>query len=1355
MAINVSGILKSPQGSAIQNAEIIFEQTRTSTEVLAGTKFSIITNQTGNYSSSLGVGTYTFKVRFQDETQYRTVASNVIVTQSMDNYSLNQIIQVQSQMQDVDYDLLQDVIQARNQAAESAQAAQNSQATATTKASEASSSAQAALASKNAAQTSEANALSSKNAAQTSQTNAASSQTAAANSQTAAANSQTTATTKATEASSSAQAALTSKNAAQTSETNALASKNAAQTSQTNASTKASEAATSQTTATTKASQAASSQTQAQQSQSDAGAAASQADNSAQQAQQSQTSASTSQATATTKASEASSSAQAALASKNAAQTSETNALSSKNAAQTSQTNAAGSQTAASTSQTTASTKAGEASTSQTTAAASQTTATTKAGEASTSQTNAATSQATATTKAGEASTSQTNAASSQSTATTKATEATNSATLAQKWAANPENSAVSGGLYSALHYAAKAAQSAQTASGQLVWRGGWSAQAGSAPPTPSGATQDFYRITQAGTILSVQYEVGDYIHWDNLNSIWFKMDGTDSVTSVNGRTGAVVVTKTDVGLSAVNNWGASSQTNNASTTTYATTAGVKAAYDLAATKLTATANAVSATKLVTARTINGTSFDGTANITTQNWGTSRNLTIGETSKAVNGSADVSWTLDEIGAIPATLLPTGSNYQDVVSKLIRVGSDGVQKVGRILDFHAENSTLDNDVRFTVTNETGTISRGDLEITARTVRVNGNEVYHQGNTSPVALGAVPDTRTVNGKRLNADVTLVPQDLGTLTTSEIEALGRKSIIINQPAGLVQGKYYPIVVTNYYNDQALYITTRSSVGSDPMNNCSFDGIVRQAGWSDKSSIVDGVFTAYSSSERAIHSIVGPSEQEGVYAIYVEARQFPIVLRVQGSQTVKCTGAAISHDTSTFVAQVDNPSDITGSTNKLNMLADFAKGSGRYRGGSLYYHEGYLPTPDTLGAVPQARTINSKPLTSNITLSAADVGALPSSSYNPRADSLNNSAGQIGAVEAGDMDTRPAGDFALFNGNTVQNSPPNTTYFYCETKSIYNIGALLQTAWPYDGGGGVYHRNYSLNTRSWTPWQRVYDTKNKPTASDVGAVPATGGTVFGALGVTAELNLVANSADDMADIVWRAPDSTERGRLWIGGTIGADNSLTWRSGGSGATHKIYHEGNKPTASDVGAMADGGFYGTIHFSNWVRTTGDTGWFNATYGGGIYMGDTTWIRIYNGKKFHIANGEGDALNVAGGIYAGGNGNFGDVYIRSDKRLKTNLVPLSDALEKVCKLTGYEYDKKKCLSATEYDVHEAGLIAQDVQAVLPAATSEVNSATASGNEENVLTISHGGVIALLVEAVKELSEKVKELEYGRT
>lgn len=61
--------------------------------------------------------------------------------------------------------------------------------------------------------------------------------------------------------------------------------------------------------------------------------------------------------------------------------------------------------------------------------------------------------------------------------------------------------------------------------------------------------------------------------------------------------------------------------------------------------------NADTATKLQTGRNINGTLFDGTRNITTAQWGTARNLTIGNSTKSVNGSTNVSWTLSEIGAV--------------------------------------------------------------------------------------------------------------------------------------------------------------------------------------------------------------------------------------------------------------------------------------------------------------------------------------------------------------------------------------------------------------------------------------------------------------------------------------------------------------------------------------------------------------------------------------------------------------------------------------------------------------------------------------------------------------------------------
>ena len=78
--------------------------------------------------------------------------------------------------------------------------------------------------------------------------------------------------------------------------------------------------------------------------------------------------------------------------------------------------------------------------------------------------------------------------------------------------------------------------------------------------------------------------------------------------------------------------------------------AGSSSAGGAATTALACTGNAATATKLATARNINGTNFDGTGNITTANWGTARTITVGNTGKSVNGSGNVSWSMNEIGA---------------------------------------------------------------------------------------------------------------------------------------------------------------------------------------------------------------------------------------------------------------------------------------------------------------------------------------------------------------------------------------------------------------------------------------------------------------------------------------------------------------------------------------------------------------------------------------------------------------------------------------------------------------------------------------------------------------------------------
>lgn len=163
--------------------------------------------------------------------------------------------------------------------------------------------------------------------------------------------------------------------------------------------------------------------------------------------------------------------------------------------------------------------------------------------------------------------------------------------------------------------------------------------------------------------------------------------------------------------------------------------------------------------------------------------------------------------------------------------------------------------------------------------------------------------------------------------------------------------------------------------------------------------------------------------------------------------------------------------------------------------------------------------------------------------------------------------------------------------------------------------------------------------------------------------------------------------------------------------------------------------MANGGSYGTVYLNNWFRSTGATGWYNETYGGGIYMEDAIWVRTYNGKKFHVSNTEGDCVSLAGGIYAAGNANVNDVYIRSDDRLKSNFEPISNALYKVRQLTGKLYDKA--------GGREAGLIAQDVAKVQPESVYL--------NEDGYLSLASAGILALVVEALKELDEKVEALD----
>lgn len=128
-------------------------------------------------------------------------------------------------------------------------------------------------------------------------------------------------------------------------------------------------------------------------------------------------------------------------------------------------------------------------------------------------------------------------------------------------------------------------------------------------------------------------------------------------------------------------------------------------------------------------------------------------------------------------------------------------------------------------------------------------------------------------------------------------------------------------------------------------------------------------------------------------------------------------------------------------------------------------------------------------------------------------------------------------------------------------------------------------------------------------------------------------------------------------------------------------------------------------------------------------------------------RLHVHDTNFD-FNAAGDFTAGRNGSFNDVYIRSDSRLKINKEELQDgALEKVNSLKVYTYDKVKSLSDDTVIKREVGIIAQDLEKVLPEAVG-IQSTEDPEHPEAIKTISNSAVNALIIKAMQEMDAKYK-------
>ena len=93
------------------------------------------------------------------------------------------------------------------------------------------------------------------------------------------------------------------------------------------------------------------------------------------------------------------------------------------------------------------------------------------------------------------------------------------------------------------------------------------------------------------------------------------------------------------------------------------------------------------------------------------------------------------------------------------------------------------------------------------------------------------------------------------------------------------------------------------------------------------------------------------------------------------------------------------------------------------------------------------------------------------------------------------------------------------------------------------------------------------------------------------------------------------------------------------------------------------------------------------------------------------------------------------------YASSDKRLKDNLKPIENSLDKISKLSGYEFDWND--KQETYQGRDVGVVAQEVEEVIP----EIVTTRDNGYK----AVKYEKLVPLLIESIKELKEEINGLK----
>jgi len=241
--------------------------------------------------------------------------------------------------------------------------------------------------------------------------------------------------------------------------------------------------------------------------------------------------------------------------------------------------------------------------------------------------------------------------------------------------------------------------------------------------------------------------------------------------------------------------------------------------------------------------------------------------------------------------------------------------------------------------------------------------------------------------------------------------------------------------------------------------------------------------------------------------------------------------------------------------------------------------------------------------------------------------------------------------------------------------------------------------------------------------------------------IGITSIANTTQSTSKDNGALVVEGGVGIEKnlnvgGNLVITGTTNFNSDVRFGDNdhlylGDGDDLDLYHDGLNSYIDDRGT---GGLI--LRGNGFVRIdkfTGET-MINAAADGAVNL------YFNNSSKLNTTN---TGIAVTGNISATND----IIAFASDERLKTNIKPLENALEKVMQLSGFTYNFNELGEKLGFNaaVTYVGVSAQQVQAVLPEAVKPAPA------DENYITVQYEKLVPLLIEAIKELKTELDELK----